>query len=359
MSTLRTVNIIHPSGSTTNIVNDSSGNIIVGGGITSSSALNMGSSFKRNRILNGNMLVNQRGATISVGGYCTDRWLVAQGTTGAWTAAQSSSAPTGFTTSLVFTKTTGNSPAAGDANYIEQVIEGLNIADLGWGTANAKTITLSFWVYAGATGTFSGSLRNGAATLRSYPFTYTVSAANTWTNISITVAGDTTGTWNTDNTSGICVFFDIGSGTNYRGTVGAWATGNYTGATGATTYPTSTSGGTFYITGVQLEVGTKATPYEMQIYSDQLAQCQRYYETGNYIWRGYTVNGAYCGGSQRFSVAKRTAPTVTPTINAYVNFPATNGTINGTTIYEFDIVSIANGMGSSVYADSWTASAEL
>jgi hypothetical protein len=251
------------------MVFDTLGNTTAGGTVA------MASSFKRNRIINGNMLINQRAATITSGGYCTDRWLVSNLTTGAWTCAQSSTAPTGFTNSLLFTKTTGGTPSSGDVNYIEQVIEGLNCYDLAWGTANAKTVTLSFWVYAGATGTFGGSLRNGGAT-RSYPFTYTISASNTWTNISVTIAGDTTGTWATDNTAGICVFFDIGSGTTYRATAGAWAAGNYVGATGATTYPSSTSGGTFYITGVQLEVGTKATPYEMQIYSDQLAQCQRY-----------------------------------------------------------------------------------
>ncbi len=311
-----TTTITLPATTGTVAVADGSGNLSVSGNLTVSGTstitgnetvggtISMASSFKRNRIINGNMVVNQRAATITAGGYCTDRWLISNITAGAWTCAQSSTAPTGFTNSLLFTKTTGGTPSSGDVNYIEQVIEGLNCYDLAWGTANAKTVTLSFWVYAGATGTFGGSLRNGGAT-RSYPFTYTISASNTWTNISVTIAGDTTGTWATDNTAGICVFFDIGSGTTYRATAGAWAAGNYVGATGATTYPTSTSGGTFYLTGVQLEVGTKATPYEMQIYSDQLAQCQRYYEFGSGVNSNsstYSINF--------FKATKRTTATI-------------------------------------------------
>ena len=237
----------------------------------------MGSSFKRNRIINGNMLVNQRNTTVTTNlTYAVDRWKIAATTTGAFTAAQSTNAPTGFTNSLLFTKTTGSAPLASEANNIIQYIEGYNIADLGWGTSSAKSITLSFWVAAGATGTFSGSLRNATST-RSYPFTFTITTVSTWTPITVTISGDTGGTWATDNTTGIQVLFSLGTGTTYSGPAGAWAAANYTAVTGASLYPTSTSGGLFAITGVQLEVGTKATPYEVQIYSDQLAQCQRYY----------------------------------------------------------------------------------
>jgi hypothetical protein len=272
---------------TNNLTLDTGGNATVG------NTLVMGSSFLRNRIINGDMRINQRGYTSAAplttsGGYPVDRYQISAVTAGGFSSYQSSTAPTGFTNSLLFTKTTGTAPSAGDADYIVQPIEGYNTSDLAWGTANAKTVTLSFWVYAGATGTFSGSLRNGVATLYSYPFTYTISSANTWTQISVTVAGPTVGTWNTDNTAGVNVFFDLGSGTNFRGTAGAWSAGNYTGATGATTYPTSTTGGTFYVTGVQLEVGTVATPFERQIYSTQLAQCQRY------AYKSIGGTGTYC-----------------------------------------------------------------
>jgi len=237
----------------------------------------MGSSFKRNRIINGNMLVNQRATTVTTDlSYSVDRWKIAATTSGAFTAAQSTNAPVGFTNSLLFVKTTGSSPLAGNANNIIQYIEGYNVADLYWGTEFAKNVTLSFWVSAGATGTFSGAIRNANAN-RSYPFTYTIADADTWTYASVTIPGDTAGTWATNNTTGMQVLFSLGTGTSYSGPADEWAATNYTAATGTSLYPTSTSGGTFYVTGVQLEVGTKATPYEMQIYSDQLAQCQRYY----------------------------------------------------------------------------------
>ena len=282
MSTLKTINIIHPSGSTTNVVNDSSGNITVGGGITSGSALNMGSSFKRNRILNGNMLVDQRNAgastTPAASGYLLDRF--------AWTGSigskltfgqnlNSVTLPSGFTKYLGAQTASATTPGATEFYAEYQVIEGYNMADFGWGTANAKTVTLSFVAYSSLTGTFGGSIYNSAGN-RCYPFSYSIPAANTWTTISITVAGDTTGTWATDNTAGAVIMFGLGAGASVSGTAGAWGSTLYRSSTGAVQV-VATNGATFYVTGVQLEVGTKATPYEMQIYSDQLAQCQRYY----------------------------------------------------------------------------------
>lgn len=278
MSGTLQASIIKDSASATNnLTLDTGGNATVG------NTLVMGSSFLRNRIINGDMRVNQRGYVsgtplTTTNSYCTDRFNVTCSTTGGFSSYQSSTAPTGFTNSLFFTKTTGASPAVADTNYIYQAVEGYNMSDLAWGTANAKTVTFSFWVYAGATGTFSGSLRNGPATYYSYPFTYTISAANTWTQISVTIAGPTVGTWTSDNTAGIYVFFDLGSGTNFRGAAGSWSASNYIGATGATTYPVSTTGGTLYITGVQLEVGSVATPFERRQYGQELMLCQRYYQ---------------------------------------------------------------------------------
>ena len=235
----------------------------------------------KNRIINGAMVISQRGTSFSTSSaYTLDRWYTNTNTAGAWTITQSSTAPAGFINSLLYTKTTGNTPGASDYNYILQSIEGLNCADLAWGTASAKTITLSFWVYSGATGTFGGSLRNSAGN-RSYPFTYTVSSANTWTQASVTIAGDTSGTWLTTNGTGVCVFFDVGSGANARATAGAWIAGNYIGATGTSTYPNSTSGGVLYITGVQFEVGTAATNFDVRSYGTELMLCQRYCQMFN------------------------------------------------------------------------------
>ena len=277
--TLTSPSVSNPTftGTVTAAAITASGNVTVGGDLIPSS------SFLRNRIINGDMRINQRGYTSAAplttsNSYCVDRFSISTSTAGGFSSYQSTVAPVGFTNSLFYTKTTGATVAAGELNFIYQPIEGYNTYDLAWGTANAKTITLSFWVYAGATGTFSGSVRNTTATLYAYPFTYTVSAANTWTQISVTIAGPTVGTWATDNTAGLNIFFDLGSGSTYKGTAGAWVAGNYVGATGATTYPVSTTGGTFYLTGVQLEVGTVATPFERRQYGQELMLCQRYYQ---------------------------------------------------------------------------------
>jgi hypothetical protein len=286
------------------------------------------------------MRINQRGYVsgtplTATNNFCTDRFNVTCATTGGFSAYQSTTAPTGFTNSLFFTKTTGASPAVAEANFIYQAVEGYNMSDLAWGTANAKTVTLSFWVYAGATGTFSGSLRNGAATFYSYPFTYTIAAANTWTQITTTIAGPTVGTWTSDNTAGIYLFFDLGCGTNFRGTAGAWSAGNYIGATGATTYPVSTTGGTFYVTGVQLEVGTVATPFERRQYGEELMLCQRYYyrisASGNYTSFGLGITYATTTAllNMPLPVTMRTAPTAAD-FSAAGNFVIYDGGTNST-----------------------------
>ena len=233
----------------------------------------------RNRIINGAMVIDQRNAGASgiAGSYTVDRWAYFQSATskGTWQQnAGSVTPPVGFTKYLGFTSSSSYSIAAGDIFMFRQFIEGFNTADLGWGTASAKTVTLSFQVYSSLTGTFGGSINNGDNT-RSYPFSYTVSTANTWVPINITIAGATTGTWATDNTAGIQVIFGFGVGTTYSGTAGAWAGAAYYSATGATSV-VGTNGATFYLTGVQLEKGSVATPFEFRNYSTELQYCQRY-----------------------------------------------------------------------------------
>ena len=266
-------NLTIQSASTTALTIDTSQNV------TAVGTLAMGSSFKRNRIINGNMLIDQRNAGASVtptdGQYLTDRFVAGLTAASKFTAQQSSTAPTGFSNSLLITSSSAYSVSASDAFTVGQKIEGFNFADLMWGTASAATVTLSFWVRSSLTGTFGGAITNSAGD-RSYPFSYTISAANTWEQKSVTIAGDTSGTWiGSTNGIGARVWFGLGVGTTYSGTAGAWVGSPKVSATGAVSV-VGTSGATFYITGVQLEVGTKATPYEMQIYSDQLAQCQRY-----------------------------------------------------------------------------------
>jgi hypothetical protein len=241
-------------------------------------------SIMKNRLINGSMVINQRNTSITATGYSVDRWKYTGSQSSKGTVAQSTTAPSGFTNSLGFTSSSAYSITSTDFFFLAQCIEGYNIADLGWGTASAKTVTLSFQVYSSLTGTFGGVLTNGANN-RTYPFSYTISAANTWTTISITVAGDTTGTWATDNTGGLFVLFSLGSGSTYSGTAGSWSANTYFGTT-STVSVVGTNGATWFATGVQLEVGSSATGYEYRQYGQELALCQRYCQTisgvGNY-----------------------------------------------------------------------------
>jgi hypothetical protein len=275
------------------------------------------SSVFRNRILNGAMQIDQRNAGASVtptnGQYTLDRWQVGHTQTSKFSVQQSSTAPVGFTKSLLVTSLSAYSVLSSDSFTVQQMIEGYNVADLAWGTANAATVTLSFWVRSSLTGTFAGVLENSAYA-RSYPFTYTISSANTWEKKSITVTGDTTGTWNTDNTGGINVRFSLGAGSTYSGTAGAWAGANYSSATGATSV-VGTNGATFYITGVQLEKGTTATSFDYRPYGTELQLCQRYLPIFNASGSATTITTGYSESTTatrtlyEFIVTPRVAPT--------------------------------------------------
>jgi hypothetical protein len=289
----------------------------------------------KNRIINGAMVIDQRNAgaavTLSADLYVIDRFSCRAMTSLTSTAQQSSTAPTGFSKSLLYTVGTGATAAAGDRNTIAQVIEGFNTADLGWGAAGAATVTLSFWVRSSVTGTFGGALANGTLA-RSYPFTYTISVANTFEYKTITVAGDTSGTWATTNSAGIYVWFDMGCGATYLGTAGAWAGADYRGATGDTKL-VATTGATFYITGVQLEKGATATSFDYRPYGTELALCQRYYfalNTANVGSNGSYFTGVNSGTNLRGKVTPpqpmRTAPSLTSSAGA--TFYVQNGAAN-------------------------------
>lgn len=237
----------------------------------------------RNRIINGDMRIDQRNAGASVtpsstgATYTLDRWFLACSQASKFTVRQnlnSVAPPAGFSNYVGLSVASAVSIASGDYFIFGQTIEGFNIADLGWGTANAQTVTLSFWVRSSLTGTFGGSLKNSAGN-RSYPFTYTISSANTWEQKSIIISGDQTGAWLTNNGAGIVVNFGLGMGSTYSGTAGSWAAANYNSATGATSV-VGTNGATFYITGCQLEKGSVATPFEFRSIGQELALCQRY-----------------------------------------------------------------------------------
>ena len=275
-------------------------------GLLSSSAQYTG--FK-NRIINGAMVIDQRYAGASVtpanDAYMTDRWKYGGSQASKFTAQQVSTAPTGFVNSLKMTVASAVTVGSSDYFAAYQPVEGFNISDLAWGTASAATVTLSFWVYSSLTGTFGGALRNSNGT-RSYPFTYAISAANTWEQKTITVTGDTSGTWLTTNGIGVSVQFSLGTGSTLSGTANTWAGANYLSATGAVSV-VGTAGATFYITGVQLEKGSTATSFDYRPYGTELALCQRYY---------YRISGS--AGRQGVGYAKTTT-----TADIVVSFPVT------------------------------------
>jgi len=382
--TLKVTTLQDGGSSTANLVFDTNANTTAGGTVA------MSSSFKRNRIINGNMVIDQRNAGASVATssgtfiYTVDRWQAIYAATSKYTIQQNAGSvtlPAGFTKYLGVTSTSAYTPSSTEYFAVRQFIEGYNTADLAWGAASAKAVTLSFLVYSSLTGSFGGALVNSAQT-RSYPFTYSVPVANTWTTISITVPGDTTGVWATDNATGIDLRLGLGCGSTYNGTAGAWAAGNYVSVTGAVSV-VGTSGATFYITGVQLEVGTKATPYEMQIYSDQLAQCQRYFS------KSYNIDvvpgtATYVGALATFSpTASTNRPVVpiffpvsmrtTPTLTAYSpNNGASGNFYNNDAAANFAVqVSVNTGSSGASWLPSgtlttnafftghWTATAEL
>ena len=252
-------------------------NLTVGG-----TALGAGNaSIMKNRIINGAMVIDQRnagasGSTYNV--YSLDRWYINNNTGSSrftWQQnAGSVTPPVGFTNYLGITSTGAYSITSSSVIGVYQAVEGYNIADLAWGTANAKTVTLSFQVYSSLTGTFGGVVKSPSSNA-SYPYTFTVSSANTWTPVSVTIAGPTIGTWPTNNTAGMEVWVGLGVGSTYSATSGTWTSSAIYGATGATSV-VGTNGATFYITGVQLEVGSSATGFEYRMYQQELALCQRY-----------------------------------------------------------------------------------
>ena len=334
MSTVKATNFLNASSATANMVTDASGNVSFGGTAA------MSSSFLRNRIINGDMRIDQRNAGTEVNPavsskYYLDRWEAISNPASKFKIGQNAGGvtpPTGYTNYLGLTSLSAYTIGAGDGFAVRQLIEGLNISDFAWGTASAATVTLSFWVRSSLTGTFGGSLKNSASD-RSYPYTYTISVANTWEQKTVTIAGDTSGTWLTTNGIGINLFFSIGSGATYSGTAGAWASANYTSVTGATSV-VGTSGATFYITGVQLEVGTVATPFERQLYNAQLAQCQRYYYrvtaagTSRIFGNGYVTSTTVADYTTPFPVTMRDEPTAleqTGTASNYIVVAGSGG----------------------------------
>jgi hypothetical protein len=339
MSTLKTTNLQNASASSPAIV------LAADGSATANlSSVNGGPiAGSRNRIINGDMRIDQRnaGASVSVtdGTYTVDRFKYVGSSSRITAQRSTSSLPVGFDYALLLTSVGANTPSS-EANGIWQVIEANNVSDLAYGTANAKTTTLSFWVRSSAAATYGGAIQN-ASLNRSYPFSYTINSTNTWEYKTIAITGDTSGTWNTTGTSGgLTVVFSSGASSGFKGTANTWAGADYRDATGTSNLQ-ATNAATLSITGVQLEPGTVATPFERRSYGQELALAQRYYQAS-----GFMVNNAGSVYTNYFfKQPMRAVPTVT----------TSSSSPSSTTVDGFYL----GPVGSAIGGVAITASAEL
>jgi hypothetical protein len=313
-----------------------------------------------NRIINGDCRIDQRwnGASGTGGGYTIDRWYynATQTAKGTWQRV-SSGGLAGFPYALAFSSSSAYTPAAGDIFEFYQFIEADFISDFAWGTSNAQPVTLSFLAQSTLTGIFSGSIRGGGG--RSYPFTYSLPTANIWTKIVVTIPGDTGGTWVlSGNASGVLVGFSLGAGSTYTATGNVWgATSNGTHATGSVNV-VSTNGAIFYVTGVKLEIGSVATPFNRQTVAKSLADCQRYYQTHPNIQAlGYVVaaSGNF-GVTVPYSTTMRASPTITPNLTTQSNC---TGSVAAMSNMYYRLMATATAAGAVNVAGSFTADAEL
>ena len=350
----------------TTIINGSSPSITFSDGSAQTSATRP----FLNRLINGGMVIDQRfGGASGLNNstsveYVVDRWNIFGSVATKFSAQQNAGSvtpPAGFSNYLGITSLSAYTVGAAEFFYLQQVIEGFNTADLNWGTANAKTVTLSFQVYSSLTGTFGGSLQNSANNY-SYPFNYTILSVNTWTQISITIAGPTAGTWiGATNGAGMRVYFGLGTGATYSGTAGSWSSNLFIQSTGSTSV-VGTNGATFYITGVQLEVGSTATSFDYRPIGTELALCQRYFQTfiiNSYSYAGNTFGTNDARTTIPLLVSMRTAPTGI-TIIGTVAFTTAGGSTNGAatfhnaTISQISILSGASGYAAAGGSSSLT-----
>ena len=315
-----------------------------------------------NRIINGDMRIDQRnnGASGTAISYTVDRWNYVATQPGKMTWQQIASGSVGFPYALSFTIGTAYALLAGDTFLVNQPIEADAISDLAWGTANAQPVTLSFWVASSLTGTFSGAISNygnSGVSTRSYPFTFSIPTANTWARIVITVPGDKTGTgWlMSGNGVGAYLRFDLGSGATWRAPANVWGAGNIVGANGAVSL-VATQGAVYQLTGVKLEIGSVATPFNRQSLAKSMADCQRYYQTGKLLWGGQVTSGAVYYVTSLRPVFMRAASTMAVTSNGSTLFGTPTLADEGT---DFFATATASATGAGSLSVVFSASAEL
>jgi len=315
----------------------------------------------KNLIINGAMAVAQRSSSaVTVNSttrtYAIDRFFgFGTSSAGVFTEEQSTDVPSGerFYNSSKITVTTNSSPSGSQTYGWGQGIEGVNTASLMFGSANAMTVTLSFWVKSSLTGTFSVILANNGGT-RTYPATYTISSANTWEYQTITVAGDQSGTWTTDNSEGLAIFWMLGTGSSLHGTANAWAASKF-GVSGQTDL-IGTNGATLYITGVSLEVGEVATPFEHESYAETLQKCHRYYIQGTNIGSFYPVGLGTASSGTSFRGMIPTSVEMR-TVNTFGNLTGARGNGTAKTLSSHNLQEVtALGVGFNATSSSLTAS---
>ena len=344
----------------------------------------------KNRLINSAMVIDQRNAGAAtantINGYTLDRWRVFQSVAGKFTVQQNAGSvtpPAGFNNYLGVTSVSAYSVGSGDYYLVDQPIEGFNVADLNWGAATAQTVTVSFWVRSSLTGTFGASISNESFN-RTYPFTYTISSANTWEQKSVTIVGDTAGSWNKTNSIGMQLRFVLGCGSSrLSSSINQWNNAGFDGPTGSTSV-VGTNGATFYITGVQLEKGSTATSFDYRPYGTELQLCQRYYEktydittaAGSNTDTGRMNYSASSDGNGNFitdinfKVSKRAAPTLTAYVGVGTSglwtYEKSGG--SGTNAVTFDQIGQSHARGYFSIGTNWvvcycyghwTASAEL
>ena len=313
----------------------------------------------RNLIINGAMQVAQRGTSFSTtGSFPVDRFSVGYGVTGGtFTVSQDTTSPTDFSNSIKYLVGTAASAGSSEQAFVGTTFEGYSTSHLNFGTSDAKAITLSFWVRSSVTGTYCVAFINNAFD-RSYIAEYSISSANTWEYKTITVSEDTSGTWvGAVNTRSMLVRFDLGSGSSFNTTAGAWQSGSYRNTSSQANLVNNASA-TWYITGVQLEVGEQATPFEHRSYGDELARCQRYYEKSLVLqyYQLPTSSGAQVQRQHnRYQVQKRASATLTQTKDSGSSATSvgnTGGNLDG-------ILHSFGGNDGEIIYFSWTADAEL
>jgi len=238
----------------------------------------------RNRIINGNMRIDQRNvgtlnADLASNPFVVDRWLVGSNPANTFNGQQVSDAPAGFNKSIKINVVNTRTVAPTNNMCLVQRIEGNNIIDFAWGTSSAKPITISFWVKSSVTGTYSARIASIITSTYSYVYTYTVNVANTWEYKVINIPGPTVGTWADDIRTGIDFLYNLGSGSQYlTSTANQWLSNDYHGLNGTINFSSQTAGSTIQFTGIQLEPGSSATPFEFRPIGTELQLCQRYFQ---------------------------------------------------------------------------------